>query len=388
MQSHDLLIAGAGPVGLALALALKDSGLDIAIVDARDAAAGAGDPRVLALAHGSRLTLERLGIWNELSPRPTPIQSIHISHQGGFGRTLLRAQDYDLTALGHVSAAGALSAALRTAVERAGIEILDNTCLSALTPDDDNARAHLESTQEDAVASTRQARLVVCAEGGLNAGEQGVISEHDYDQHALIATLSTQDGHSHQAFERFTSEGPIALLPYRDGFALVHVCTPARAEELLALDDDAYLRIVQTHLGSRVRLTGVSARLRYPLGLRYRRDVTGTRTVWLGNAAQTLHPVAGQGFNLALRDVRALADILLKHPGDPGMTTTLDAYARARQLDRFGAIHFTDKLVRLFSNDIAPLKHLRGAGLFACDMLPPLRNFIARRMMFGARAWP
>lgn len=387
MQPYDLLIAGAGPVGLSLALALKDSGLDIALVDARDAAAGAADPRVLALAHGTKLTLERFGIWNDLSPRPTPIQSIHISHQGGFGRTLLHAHDYDLTALGHVSAAGALSAALRAAVDRAGIEIMDNTRLSDLTPDDHSVCAHLEPAQGDAVGATRRARLIVCAEGGLGAGEQG-INEHDYDQHALIATLSTEGGHTHRAFERFTSEGPIALLPYRDGFALVHVCAPAHAEELLTLDDDAYLRIVQTHLGSRVRLTGVSARLRYPLGLRYRGDVTGARTVWLGNAAQTLHPVAGQGFNLALRDVRALADILLKHPGDPGMPTTLDAYARARQLDRFSAIHFTDKLVRLFSNDIAPLKHLRGAGLFACDMLPPLRNFIARRMMFGARAWP
>lgn len=387
MATHDLLIVGAGPVGLALALALKDSGLDIAMVDARDAAAAAADPRVLALAHGSRLTLEQLGVWNELSPRPTPIDSIHISHQGGFGRTVLHAQDHQLTALGHVSAAGAVSAALRVAVERAGIEIMDHTRLAELSPDDDSVCAHLEATQNDGARHTLQARLVVCAEGGLTAGEPG-ITERDYGQHALIATLSADGGHAHRAFERFTPEGPVALLPYRDGFALVHVCSPARADQLLTLDDDAYLRVLQSHIGSRVRLTGVSPRLRYPLGLRYRRDITGTRTVWLGNAAQTLHPVAGQGFNLALRDVHALADILLRHPGDPGLPATLVAYARSRQLDRSGAIHFTDSLVRLFSNDIAPIKHLRGVGLFACDMLPPLRNFIARRMMFGARAWP
>lgn len=387
MRSHDLLIAGAGPVGLALALALKDSGLDIALVDARDAAAGAADPRALALAHGSRLTLERLGIWKDLTPRPTPINSIHISHQGGFGRTLLHAQDYHLTALGHVSAAGALTSALRMAVERAGIEIMNNTRLSNLTPDDDSVCAHLEPAQDGAAGHARSARLIVCAEGKLGSDAQGV-HERNYDQHALIATLSVDGGHTQRAFERFTPEGPVALLPYGDGFALVHVCTPDRADQLLTLNDDAYLAIIQAHIGSRVRLGSVSARLRYPLGLRYRRDITGVRTVWLGNAAQTLHPVAGQGFNLALRDVHALADILLKHPGDPGLATTLAAYERTRRLDRFGAIHFTDKLVRLFSNDIAPLNHLRGAGLLACDVLPPLRHFIARRMMFGARAWP
>ena len=140
----------------------------------------------------------------------------------------------------------------------------------------------------------------------------------------------------------------------------------------------------------------MSKRLRYPLVLRYRRSAIGQRTVWLGNAAQTLHPVAGQGFNLALRDVWALADTLLRHcsdlaPGaqrDPGNTRVLSDYARRRGLDRLGTIRFTDTLARVFSNDIAPLRHARGAALFALDVCPPLRHFIARRMMFGARAWP
>ena len=204
----------------------------------------------------------------------------------------------------------------------------------------------------------------------------------------------------------------------------MHVAHPETADALLALDDEAYLARLQAHIGGRARLTSVGPRLRYPLVLRYRRSTIAQRTVWLGNAAQTLHPVAGQGFNLALRDVWALADTVLKQrdawlagassgharpgapaahtaasaapgtgmqgatPFDAGRPELLAAYARARGLDRLGTIRFTDTLVRVFSNDFAPLRHARGAALLALDLLPPARNFLARRMLFGARAWP
>ncbi|AYH42749.1 FAD-dependent monooxygenase [Azoarcus sp. DN11] len=385
MAQPDLLIVGAGPVGLSLALALKDSGLAVTLADTRPRDAVAADPRVLALAHGSRLTLERLGVWHDLPA--TPIRHIHISQQGGLGRTRLEADDYGLPALGYGLQAGALAGALRDAVDRAGIAVMDETEIAALSPARDAVTATLAGPGTALHGTTATARLVACAEGGLKAGAPDVI-ERDYAQHALIARIGIAGGHHDTAFERFTSEGPIALLPHRDDYALVHVASPARATELLALPEAAYLERLQAHFGSRVRLTHVAGRLRYPLGLRYRRDPVGQRTVWLGNAAQTLHPVAGQGFNLALRDVWALARALLDHGGDPGLAGTLAAYRDARRLDRFGAINFTDSLVRIFSNNFAPLHHARGAALFALDMLPPLRHFIARRMMFGARAWP
>ena len=382
---HDLLIVGAGPVGLALALALKDSGLDVVLADARPRAAVLGDPRVLALAHGTRLTLERLGVWDAIPA--TPIRTIHVSQQGGFGRTKLHAADYDVPALGYVASAGALAGALRSAVERAGIRLLDETEVGTLTPSADRILADLRGTGTVRHASSVSARLVACAEGGLKAGEADVV-EYDYRQHALIARLGVANGHDNLAFERFTPEGPIALLPCEEDFALVHVVPSQRADALLALDDTRYVAFVQQCFGSRVRLSSVSDRLRYPLMLRYRRNPVGQRTVWLGNAAQTLHPVAGQGFNLALRDVWALAQTLLAHPGDPGAAATLSAYRDSRRLDRFGTIGFTDTLVRTFSNDFAPLRGMRAAGLFALDVIPPLRHFVARRMMFGARAWP
>lgn len=385
MPQHDLLIVGAGPVGLALALALKDSGLGIVLVDARARAAVLADPRVLALAHGTRLTLQRLGVWDELPA--TAIRTIHVSQQGGFGRTLLRATDYGVDALGYVAPAGALAGALRLAVERAGIPVVDETEVVALNPSAGQVVASLAGSGAAAHDGSLAAKLVACAEGGLKGSEPDVV-EHDYRQHALIARLGVADGHGDVAFERFTPEGPIALLPHEGHFALVHVVAPERATELLALPDAAYVDLVQQRFGNRVRLTTVADRLRYPLLLRYRRDPIGPRTVWLGNAAQTLHPVAGQGFNLALRDVWALAQTLLDHPGDPGATATLSAYRDNRRLDRFGAIHFTDALVRIFSNDFGFVRTARGAALFGLDAVSPLRHFVARRMMFGARAWP
>ncbi len=394
---HDLLIVGAGPVGLALALALKDAGLDIVLADARAREAVARDPRDLALAHGTRLTLQRLGVWDGLPT--TAIQHIHISHQGGLGRTLIDAAEHELPALGYVASAGALAATLRRAVDAAGIPVFDETEITNLAAGEDDVIASLAGTGRP--APTLRARLAACAEGGLRAGDPNVV-EHDYGQHALIADVQVAGGHRHTAFERFTPQGPVALLPKGEGYALVHVARPETADELLALDDAAYLARLQAHIGGRARLTGVGPRLRYPLVLRYRRSTIAQRTVWLGNAAQTLHPVAGQGFNLALRDVWALSEALRRateaarrdsadtapNPFDAGAAAILASYANARGLDRLGTIRFTDTLVRVFSNDFAPLRHARGAALFALDLLPPLRNFVARRMMFGARAWP
>lgn len=385
MAARDLLIVGAGPVGLALALALKDSGLDVVLADARPRDAVAADPRVLALAYGSRLSLERLGVWRQIAV--TPIETIHVSQQGGFGRSVLQAADYDQPALGYVASAGAIASALRQAVDAAGIPVLDQTEVGALTPGADSIKVSLAGL----TTSPREARLVACAEGGLKTGDPDVV-EHDYGQHALISIATPATPHRQTAFERFTASGPVAFLPHGKDYAVVHVAPPAEADGLLALDDAAYLAHLQQKIGGRVRLAAIGQRLRYPLLLRYRRHPVGNRTVWLGNAAQTLHPVAGQGFNLALRDVCSLAATLRQQAGqpgfDPGAGAVLAAHARARRLDRFGTIRFTDTLVRLFSNDLAPLRHARGAGLFLLDVCPPLRHFVAKRMMFGARAWP
>jgi 2-octaprenyl-6-methoxyphenol hydroxylase len=319
------------------------------------------DPRVLALSDGARQILEWLGVWSGLCA--TPIKTIHVSQRGGFGRSCLRAAELDVTALGWVLAASDLVAALDAAVSAAGITYHDNTRVGA--------------------GDTTAFSLTAYAEGSVDAGAGTM---RDYGQHAVLCTVSVATPHLNVAWERFTSEGPVALLPLGEHYAVVLTCADETVAEVKALDDAAFLALLQHRFGSRHRFTAAGPRTAYPLGLRYRRDPVGERQVWLGNAAQTLHPVAGQGFNLALRDIWELAQ-QLGQAEDPGAPEVLAAYARGRQADRRGAIGFTDLLIDGFASDFAPLKQVRGAGLLALDLLPPLRSFVAKRMIYGARAW-
>ena len=379
MTSSDILIIGAGPVGMALALALKDGPHSVTLLDARARGAARHDPRVLALSHGTRLTLERLGVWKALPT--TPIRHIHVSQQGGGGRTLIDENDYGVDGLGHVVRAGDLAAILDDAVSQAGIMVIDY----AQAEVDPGLPGRVKYSR-DGATSILDTRLTACAEGGMRADDPD-IDVREYDQDALICMATPTRPHGNTAYERFTGRGPLALLPCGTDFAVVHTASPTRAEALLALDDEAYLAELQQAFGHRVHLLGVSPRERFPLQLRVRRHPADERMVWLGNAAQTLHPVAGQGFNLALRDVWSLSEHLLASD-DPGTAAVLNNYVRARRADRQGTVGFTDTLVRLFSNDIGPLRHLRGLGLMALDVAPPLRHFVAKRMMYGARAWP
>lgn len=359
-MNAPVTIIGGGPAGMALALALHRNGVTAGISDARPRGAAGKDARILALSHGSRLILENLGVWRGIPH--TPISAIHVSQQGGLGRTLIRAAEENVPALGYVMAAGALANALDAAVAAAGIRY------AAETP----------------VADNPDAALTVHAEGRI--AEDADVLSRDYGQHAVICTARPDTPHGGMAWERFTPAGPVALLPDADAYAVVLTCPAADSERIAALADDDFRILLQTRCNARVRFGAIGARTVFPLGLRMRRASVGKRAVWIGNAAQTLHPVAGQGFNLALRDIAELADTLADAP-DPGDPQLLARYAARRRLDRTSTAGFTDQLVRLFSNDLAPLRHLRGAGLLALDMFPPARAFLARRMMFGARGW-
>jgi 2-octaprenyl-6-methoxyphenol hydroxylase len=373
-------IVGAGPVGLAPGLALAQAGIVCRILDARPRGAVRGDRRVLALSHGSRQTLERLGAWQELGA--TPITSIHVSQQGGLGRTLLRAEDAGLPALGYVTEAGALGAALDAACERAGVAVLHEARVDGVAVASQIAAVRCATAQGDLELT---ARLVAWAEGAIESSA-GIVSR-DYGQLALATTLTASEPHEGRAWERFTPAGPIALLPHGRDLAAVMAVAQEELPALLALDDAAFLSRLHQAFAGRLEFVAASSRIAFPLGLRYRRTPVGERSVWLGNAAQTLHPVAGQGFNLALRDVAVLARLLREHAGDPGSAALLSRYAAARRLDRGGTIAFTDSLIRLFGGDNALLRHARGAGLALLDLLPPARSFLARRMIFGARAF-
>ena len=385
-RGSQVAIVGGGPAGMALALALKLHGVTSEIFEARERAAVRRDPRVLALSDGARQILDWLGVWSGLAA--TPIETIHISQRGGFGRTLLRAAELDLKALGWVLSASDLIAALDAAVAAAGVAYREGTRVGAAppcVPGTPLARREAESRVcRDRGQGTARFALTAFAEGMV---EPGAGTLRDYDQHAVLCTVSVAAPHHNVAWERFTGEGPVALLPLGERYSVVLTCADRILDEVKALDDAAFLALLQQRFGTRHRFTAATPRVAYPLGLRYRPKPVAERQVWLGNAAQTLHPVAGQGFNLALRDIWELARDL-GAAADPGAPEVLAAYARGRQMDRRGAIGFTDLLIDGFASDFAPLKHARGAGLLALDLLPPLRAFVAKRMIYGARAWP
>lgn len=382
-EAIDILIAGGGPVGAALALALEGSGHSVLLIEARGATGGAraaatGDARAIALSYGSRLILERLHAWSGIPV--TPIATIHISQRGGFGRTLIRAEDLELPALGYVANYDNLQKSLLAGPCSA------RRWFGARLTGFDGGTAVVQTQEGERSFAPR---LTVFADGARLADDRAAPAySKDYRQTALIAWVQTAQAHRGRAWERFTPEGPLALLPHGAGYALVWTAGPDRAARLAALDTAAFLAELQASFGDRLgAFVEAGERSAFPLALRYRREETRPRSLAVGNAAQTLHPVAGQGFNLGLRDAWELA-LLAREASEPGSDSFIQSFRRARALDRRAGIGFTDGLVGLFSSSDPLLGLGRGAGLLALDLLPFARRFIARRMIFGARALP
>jgi len=373
----DIVIAGGGPVGTMLALALRGCGVSVTQVRAGHA----GGDRPIALSHGSRLLLEREGAWPAASP--TAISEIHVSQQGGFGRTLIRAGDYGLPALGYVATYSTILSWLSTA-QGAPPGIDGRVIAWSAGPDYIDVRIAQSAGEE----LRERARLLVIADGGhAGLAENG----RDYGQRAIVADVQSERPHRNIAWERFTPGGPLALLPYQNRYALVWSASTDTALSLLAAPDAEFLQRLGTAFGRRLgRFLYVSERASFPLVLRRRHPTThAAHTVLIGNAAQTLHPVAGQGLNLGLRDACELAGLIAStHPPELGSAKFLQRYAALRRVDRGAGIRFTDALVRLFSITGPGISAARGLGLALLDLAPPARGFLARRMIYGARALP
>ena len=376
---NDVLIVGAGPVGAVCALALQQQGVTARILEAQPEDARA-DTRTLALSHGARLILDRLGVWSKLED-VTPITRIHISQRGALGVARLSADEVDVPALGYVLPYATLTAALKQALADGGIAVDYGVAVTRIESDSACATLH---TAEGRAFTTPMA---VVADGGRSESAPAPKFERDYDQMAVVCEVKTELPHANQAFERFTPEGPAALLPKGDRYALVWTASNADAQRIAALPDDEFLAALYRHFGGRQGLfLHAGPRKTFPLKLAYTGSEAGARVVRIGNAAQTMHPVAGQGFNIGLRDAWELAALCGDtSPEQIGGAAMLAAYARGRRLDVLGGVGFTDFLVRVFSNDIAPLRHARGLGLLALEVVPPLKAFVARRMIFGAR---
>ncbi len=383
-SEHDLVIVGGGPVGAALAIALSDASHDVLLLEARPELDTASDGRTLAMSYGSRLILARLGAWKRVEPA-TSIHSIHISQRGGFGRALLAAEDAGLPALGYVVAHARLQNMLGEALASSRATLALGASVADIEFSADRVAIRFRrGDQEHCVG----ARLLVIADGGASLGKRAgaTIKVRDYRQDAIVATVATSRPHRQRAFERFTADGPVALLPFEDRYALVWTAAPEAAARFTEMNDKSFLERLQLHFGDRAgRFLSVTARARFPLALRYAANPVLPRSVLLGNAAQALHPIAGQGFNLGLRDAWELAELLARRDDrDPGSAACLSAFRSARRLDRLGGIAITDSLVRIFSNDFVPLRAARGAGLALLDIAPPVKRAFMQPMIFGA----
>ncbi|MGM0594415.1 MAG: 2-octaprenyl-6-methoxyphenyl hydroxylase [Pseudomonadota bacterium] len=401
-MDYDILIIGGGMVGAGLAQSLRGSGLRIGLVEAvplYDENQPSFDARAIALSWGSRRIFEGMGVWSAMEAQTvTPIRTIKVSDRGHFGATRMRAAEEGVEALGYVAEAAVIGRVLAGELaELPEVELFCPATLEDIHIGADSAEVVIDCGGE---AKTLSARLVVAADGGRSTVRERLGAKTfrlGYGQSAVIASVETEQPHGNVAFERFTDTGPLALLPntapeWMAGseqgerrWSMVWTARDSEVDELLALDDETFLARLQTRLGRRAgRLLSVSPRSAYPLGLQYVRDHVRPRLAFIGNAAHLIHPVGGQGLNLGLRDVAVLAEVLVeaaRNGQDPGALETLKGYADWRRADYLRVFGFTDSLVRLFSNEFRPLVALRGAGMVAMDLLPPLRRLFTRQAM-------
>lgn len=384
----DVAIVGGGLVGASLALALAPTGLKTALIEgvAPDANTQPSfDDRTTALGNGTRRSFEALGIWSQVAPQAAPIRRIHVSDAGRFGFARLEASEHGIDAFGYVVTNRVLGAALRAAITTLpNLDLrMPAKCTGVVLHE-----GNVELTTEPAAAPLR-ARLVVAADGAdskVRAAAGLAATIEDYRQVAIVSHVRSSRPADGTAYERFTPEGPFAVLPLFDGaYGVVWTLAPEAAERVLALPDKDYLAALQDEFGWRVgRLLSVGKRNAYPLRLSRAETLTGQRVVLIGNAAQGLHPVAGQGFNLGLRDAATLAELLaevVRRDGpqaDVGSPEVLREFVSRRSADRDGVTRFTDGLVKLFGDTRPGVPLLRDLGLLLFDLSPTAKQALSR----------
>lgn len=386
-SAFDIAILGAGPVGRVLALMLARVAPDPARIallagaapaPATPAAAvPAADPRVLAMNHGSRVLLESLHAWPE---RSADIRNIHVSQRGRLGRTVIQNTDFGVPQLGSVVAYSGLHAKLDECVAASGVTVLTGPA------------AQVDSQDADGVRIMQGGETLRCQVAVQSDGAGATDLRRDYGQHAVLTTAHATLPRRGWAWERFTAEGPLALLPHPqtpDAYSVVWCSAPNRATELAALDNAAFSKALSAAFGDRLgRLSSQAPRHVFPLALAARRAQVQGRVAAIGNAAQTLHPVAGQGLNLGLRDAARLAQALagwLARP-EASPTVLLAEFAQARQVDRVITAGLTDLMPRVFATGLAPVEHACGLALLGMDLASPLRAPLAQHLLQGFRA--
>lgn len=382
----DILIIGGGLVGASLACALENSGLSVHIVEAypyQSDSQPSYDDRTVALSWGSRCIFEGMGLWDAMADRVEAIKTIHISDKGHFGATRLRHEEEHVEALGYVAENRVLGDVLyQRLLQNTNVELHCPAGLISLEQKHDRVIATIGDNGKQSVVS---ARLLVAADGVVSQVRDLLhigSSVQDYGQTAVIANVTPAFRHNNVAYERFTDQGPIAFLPMtHNRCSLVWTVPLKQADELMKLGDADFLQLLQQRFGFRLgQLQKVGKRQAYPLKLIESTQVVRNRVVIVGNAAHSIHPVAGQGFNLALRDIAILTE-LISTAEDAGDSKLLQSYVEQREDDARRVYRFTDGLVKIFSNNSTALGHLRAAGLVAVGLIPPLRHQLAKQSM-------
>lgn len=396
----DVAIVGGGLVGASLALALSQLDLNTVLIEAHPFGSESQpsfDDRTTALSNGSRRIFEGIGLWPLLEREATPIRRIHVSDQGRFGFARLDAQEQGLAALGFVVVNRSLGAALWHQLAARCVTVLAPARVTTMELQDSQRVLHCQLG--DGTVQALQARLVIAADGAKSAVREaaGIGAETwDYDQMALVTNVFTQRFHDYVAYERFTAAGPLAVLPMSEGRSgLIWTLAPALAQEVAALPDADFLARLQREFGFRLgRFTRVGTRQLYPLALTRSDEHVGARLAVVGNAAQALHPIAGQGFNLGLRDAASLAEVLADARAQQGATfdagagELLERYRSWREADRGKIVGFTDGLVRLFTQPFGPAKLLRDVGMLAFDLLPAAKDALSQLSLGAAGRIP
>lgn len=384
-KTDNIVIVGGGPVGMVLALLLAKQNVASTVLEARKFGAANQDTRALALSYGTRRILEKLGIWHALSPHATAINTIHVSQKGSLGRSVLQAEDNQQEALGYVLSYGALCTVLNAQIQQfSSISLIDEASADEITYDINQAT--IRYTQLGQPMQLHCA-LAVLADGGRSLEEAAGLKRDtkEYGHDALITKVSAELPHNNIAYERFTAQGPMALLPNgtRD-FSLVWTGKKELIAPLLTLTDAEFLAQFHTQFGDRVgRFLTVEKRMTFPLKLSQLQEADTPHLVVIGNAAQTMHPVAGQGFNVGLRDAEVLAQHIASEPATLGSRAMLAAYRAMRKTDTKNGLLFTDFLVNVFSNDILGFAKLRSLGLGLFDVVKPVKRHLVRKMSFG-----
>lgn len=385
-MNDTIVIVGGGPVGATLALLLAKQGLAVTVLEARKQGAAYGESRALALSYGSKRILEKLGVWTNLATKATAINTIHVSQKGSVGRSTLHAEDYQQEALGYVLTYGALSASLDDALsQQSSVNFIFEASAETIAHTENEASV---TYQYHGASHTLNSALVVLADGGRSldtiAGLTKEIKEYGHD--ALITKVRAELPHNNIAYERFTPNGPMALLPNgEEDFSLVWTGKKEYITPLLSLSDADFLAQFHQQFGDRVgQFLSVEKRMAFPLKLSQLKALDTEHLVVIGNAAQTMHPVAGQGFNVGLRDAESLAQSVASSTRELlGGTKMLADYQASRKSDTKGGLLFTDFLVNIFSNDLLGVAGLRSACLGLFDVIKPIKKHLVQKMSFG-----